>query len=86
MKILLNWRYYVLFALFSLGFLALMVVFGDPAENMSLLREEMIRLAAAAVSFVSFYILHLCVKYWESRDLIPEFTRAGEELEDDSWE
>lgn len=50
MKILLNWRYYVLFALFSLGFLALMVVFGDPAENMSLLREEMIRLAAAAGS------------------------------------
>ena len=58
MKILLNWRYYVLFALFSLGFLALMVVFGDPAENMSLLREEMIRLAAAAVE--SFATAALC--------------------------
>lgn len=85
-RILLNWRYYVMFTLFSVGFVALMVVFGDPAEDMSFFREEMIRLCALCISAVAFYILYLCTRYWESKDLIPEFTRSGEELDDDLWE
>lgn len=83
MKALLNWRYYVIFVLFSIGIIALMASGGDPVEEMSLAKELFLHALYFGISMLSFYILKRVVDYWEARDLIPELTKLAEE---DEWE
>lgn len=84
-KVLLNWRYYVITVLFSLGMLFIMASCGDPVEQMSFAKETFLRLFYFAIGFGSFGLLGKCIKYWEAHNLIPEFTKAGKEA-DDEWE
>lgn len=77
-KVLLNWRYYVITALFSLGMLFIMASCGDPVEQMSFAKETFLRLFYFAIGFGLFWVLGQCVKHWEANNEIPEFTKAGE--------
>lgn len=84
-KILLNWRYYIIFTLFTFGFLFTIASFGDPVKEMSLTSEMFLRLVYFGLGLGFFWVMAQCVKHWEANDEIPEFTKAGEE-EDDEWE
>lgn len=84
MKALLNWRYYIIFVIFSIGMLFLMSSFGDTVEEMSITKEMFLRFLYFGISILAFYILKRIVDYWESRDEIPEMTNLAEE--EDEWE
>lgn len=74
MKVLLNWRYYIMIALFTVGFLAIARAFGNPAEPMSELEWFKQFLLSLSVGVPCFYILGRLTKRWERKGKIPEFT------------
>jgi len=76
---LLNWRYYVMLALSSIGILFLLASGGDPVEEMSFAKEMFLHLLYFGISMLAFYILKRAVNFWESKNLIPEFTKLTEE-------
>ena len=72
MKAIFNWRYYVLFALFFVGFLGIAAPFGEPSANIDIC----VWLIAVTISFAvgvgSFYGYFRCMKRWERDNKIPE--------------
>lgn len=74
MKVLRNWRYYVMTALFSVGFLAIARAFGEPIEPMSDLEWSKQLLLSLSVGVPCFYILGRLTKRWGREGKIPEFT------------
>lgn len=71
MKALLNWRYYVLLALFSVGALATMVAFSEPDSATA--PSPLVQTAAClAVAIPSFYALGCLMDRWSRAGLIPE--------------
>lgn len=74
MKALLNWRFYVLLALFAAGMLGLLVAAGEPVEPMSEARLCVQTLASLGVTAISFFILSKLIRKWEAEDKIPELT------------
>lgn len=71
MKSLLNWRYYVLFAVFAAGMLLLAAAFGEPEDKAMGDIEWLLRVIALLCgSAVCFYVLHRCVKHWSEQDKI----------------
>lgn len=79
MKAIFNWRYYVIFTLFAVGFLAIGRAFGEPAPTMTEAEWYWQVLMSVAVGFGSFYALYRCIRYWEAKDEIPEFTNLKNE-------
>lgn len=74
MKVLCNWRYYAIGALFTVGFLAIARAFGEPAEPMSIAEWLEQYCCSLSVGGVCFYALFRLIKRWEREGKIPEFT------------
>lgn len=85
MKTLLNWRYYIIFAVFSTAILSMLAAFGNLVEEMSIAKEMFLRFLYFGLSILAFCILKRVIDYWESRGEIPAITKLAEE-EDDEWE
>lgn len=77
--ILTNWRYYVIVILFGVGFLAIGRAFGEPAPTMSGAEWYWQELMSVAVGFGCFYVLYRCLRHWEAKGEIPEFTNLKNE-------
>lgn len=65
MKVLLNWRYYVIAALFAIGFLAIARLFGEPTEPMTDAEWLMQSAISLSVGVPCFYTLFRLIKQWE---------------------
>lgn len=74
MKILLNWRYYVMAAMMAAGALLVFGAGGDFVAGIGLIAEMLTRAIFAAVGFAILYVLHLLTSRWERDGKIPEFT------------
>lgn len=67
MKAITNWRYYVMAVLFNVGFISLFVVTKDESDWFLFFMSK-------GFAGALFYTLFRCVKRWEARGEIPEFT------------
>lgn len=72
MKECFNWRYYVIYALFTIGLMSLFIVFGDDDRPMG--QWIKIRLYFPIISAVSFYATCRLKSYWESKGEITKFS------------
>lgn len=63
MKRFLNWRQWVLYALFAIGFFAVILIFGDDERPMAEWIE--VRIYLALIATVCFYPLSKLTKKWE---------------------
>lgn len=74
MKAILNWRYWIIALLFTIGIIAMGRAFGNEVEAMT----DSEWLMQVAVSFGigsgSFFALGKCIRHWEKNGDIPEFT------------
>lgn len=59
MKALLNWRYYIILVIFSIGMLFLMGAFGEPVEEMSIAKEMFLHILYFGISMLAFYTVAL---------------------------
>lgn len=76
MKILLNWRYYIIAILFNIGALVIARMFSEPADPVSdaqLMTDTCISLSVAASCFC---VMAMLIKRWERQCVIPEFSDA----------
>lgn len=79
MKAILNWRYYVIHLLVIAGMLGIIGACGEPAPLMSV-TEYLLQTALYLFgTVISFYVLYRCVRRWESRGELPEFTNLESE-------
>ena len=77
MKALLNWRYYVLTALFTVIFLSVALIFGEDERPLGQWAET--RVYLAAFSCVCGFALGRLSKKWEREGKLPEFTNQEKE-------
>ncbi len=75
MKAILNWRYYAIAILFATGLLSAGRLFGEPTQTMSGTEWLVQAFISLTIAAVSFFVLYICIAYWEHRGQIPEFTR-----------
>ncbi len=80
MKVFLNWRYYVLFLI---GFVACIGIFGMPDESLSDMRWMIILLISKGIGALAAYIIYKLIAYWEAHNLIPEWTKMYQDMEDE---
>lgn len=73
-KILLNWRYYVLSALFYVGFFGIMIAFGEPTEHLSSAQWFAHFLRSLSIGAAAFGLLAALIRRWERQGAIPEIT------------
>lgn len=73
-RILGNWRYYVLAALFYVGFFAVATAFGDTDEHLSSIQWLAHFVLSLAAGVVGFGLLAALIKRWERQGTIPEIT------------
>lgn len=72
MKAIFNWRYYVIFALLTIGLLSFLAI--GAKDNLPLEMWIKLRVYLAITAFVSFFTLNRLRIYWEKKGEIPEFT------------
>ena len=72
MKVLLNWRQWVLYVLFAGGLFATIAIFGDDERELGEWIE--VRVYLVAIVVVCFYSLYRLTKKWEREGKLPEFT------------
>lgn len=65
MKQLLNWRWWVLSALLSVGFLMVALMFGE--DNLPLIEFIEVRIYLAIAASACFYILGRLTKRWQNK-------------------
>lgn len=80
MKAFLNWRYYVLLLL---GFVAMIGIFGIPADDNPAWFSDMI--LSKVIGFGAGYAMYRLIEHWSKNNLIPELDKLAKE-EDDLWE
>lgn len=80
MKALLNWRYYVLLLL---GFIAMIGIFGIPADDNPAWFSYMI--LSKVIGVGAGYAMYRLIEHWNKNNLIPELDKQTEG-EDDLWE
>lgn len=68
MKQLLNWRQWVLYVLFAVGFFAVVLIFGEDERPMG--RWIEVRVYLALLAAASFYPLCKLTKKWERENKI----------------
>lgn len=71
MKQLKNWRYWIIYTLFSVGFFSLLLIFSD--DNRALAEWIEIRCYLAIITIASFYTLNRLRVRWESSGKIDKF-------------
>ncbi len=69
---LLNWRYYVLFAIFAAGFLSVTIAFGEPVRPMSGFGALIHTAITLAVGIACFHILSRVTEAWKRTGKIHE--------------
>lgn len=74
LNVILNWRYYVLFALFSIGIIGILAPSGEPTIDISMGEWIAAALTSIVIGFGALYAYRRCVKYWERENKIPELT------------
>lgn len=74
MKVLSNWRYCLMVALFFIGLLALARAVSEPTEPMTDIEWFKQYILSLSVSGSSFYALAKLTRRWERKNLIPEYT------------
>lgn len=79
MKILTNWRYYVMAMLFIAGFLCMALAFGD--DNMPMRKWCIVHGSLFAAGVGSFALLGRCVKRWSTEDKTSEYTNRMKDYE-----
>lgn len=72
MKVLLNWRYYIMTALLGAGILGVMTIAGT--DNRPLLDWFVFRICLGIFCAACFYALGKLTSKWEREGKIPEFT------------
>lgn len=77
MKVILNWRYYVIYGLIINGLLFTIFAFGD--DNRTMTEWLKLHLPLFGVGIGSFFAMGKLLKYWKSKDLIPEFNKECED-------
>lgn len=77
MKVLTNYRYYVLFVVFAVGMLG---TFAVPDDNLPGCAWTWILFSTKAVGFAAFYLFGRLVNRWEKRGTIPELTKFTEDF------
>lgn len=65
MKVIYNWRYYVMTALFAVGLLCLMAACGEPSEAMSAAKLTDLTFGYFAASMGCFYALYRLARRWK---------------------
>ena len=70
MKSLLNWRYYVIYALLAVGCISVLAIFSE--EERPLAQWIEVRIYLALIATVSFYVMNRLRIRWESRGEIAE--------------
>lgn len=79
MKVILNWRYYIIVILFGVGFLAIGRAFGEPIRPMTDIQWLLQMVISLIIGVVSFFALYVCIVYWEHKGQISEFTNLKNE-------
>lgn len=77
MKAIFNWRYYVIYALFSIGIISLLFIFSEDDRPLGAWIE--MRIYLAIISAASFYIMHRLRTCWTAKGELPEFSHQTEE-------
>ncbi len=72
MKAILNWRYYVMFALLAIGMVSTLAIFSEDSRPLGEWIE--IRVYLSIIAAASFYVMNRLRIRWESKGEIPEFT------------
>ena len=70
MKSLLNWRYYVIYALLAVGCISVLAIFSE--EERPFAEWVKVRVYLALIATVSFYVMNRLRIHWESQNKIPE--------------
>ena len=70
MKSLLNWRYYVIYALLAVGIISILGIFSE--EERPFAEWVKVRVYLALIATVSFYVMNRLRVRWESRGEIAE--------------
>lgn len=81
MRAFLNWRYY---ALLLLGFVAIIGIFGVPADDSPTWFGDLI--LSKIIGASAGYAMYRLIEHWSKNNLIPELDKLTEDEEDDSWE
>lgn len=71
MKAIFNWRYYVIYALFSVGLMSLLLIVGEDERPLGAWLET--RLYLAAICAASFYTMNRLRLYWEAKGEIKSY-------------
>ena len=70
MKSLLNWRYYVIYALLAIGIISVLGIFSE--EERPFAEWLKVRVYLALIATASFYVMNRLRIRWESRGEIAE--------------
>lgn len=68
MKEILNWRWWIIYTLLSVGLLALFAIFGDDERPLEAWIE--VRIYLAILSFACLYTMHRLRQNWEIKGKI----------------
>lgn len=77
MKVITNYRYWVLFIVCAV---AMIGTFAVPQDELPLLSWLWVLISTKAVGFGGFYLYHVLYTRWEKRGTIPELTKLSEDF------
>lgn len=76
MKMLLNWRYYVMLIL---GLIGIIGIFAIPNDDLGLGTWTVYLIGSKLVGATAFYINYKLTEYWQSKGLVPELSKLDTE-------
>lgn len=77
MKVIVNWRYWAMTALTTVGALLIFAAFGDFTATVGIASEMFCRIFLFAAGVVVLYVMHRFTRRWERGGKIPEFTNQN---------
>ena len=76
MKVLTNWRYYVLFAI---AVVAVVGMFAIPEEDVSFGEWAKVMLISKSVGILAIVLFFILVRYWDRKSLTKELSKLIKE-------
>ena len=76
MKALINWRYYVLFAI---AVIAVVGMFAIPEEDVSFEEWSKVMLISKSVGISAIVLFFILVRYWDRKSLTKELSKLVKE-------